>query len=492
MIGNLLNDKRKIINYIMQIVILIIIAIYFFTELKPIAKAALYSHSTTDDYWMSMYVYQVWTRTHSIFSAIAAAFEYAVGIYKTWDGNFLSMFLTSLSPLVFNESYYYVTFFIMIISLCAGIGLIGFSLLHKRWHIPFINCISIGLLFAIFFLNYLPNSGEGLYWWPGVANYTVFFGFILFAQGLFVLYWNSSKKIWLILASIAFFLVGLGNPLTGLINVCLLAYELIYIIYDKKSIKTLYWIPFVCALVALMIVVFSPASSIRVQDTNMNFFEIIMSCFKNGTILMKAITRPAVILYYIMVAVISFWSFYNYVSFDKKSFVLPGVFAVMMICLYYASYAPIIYAGGIYFGRLLDTNYFVMLMVFTVSIIYACGALACFIKKYIKSKKIYSVLSIVNYILTVIVVIICINLANQFYYSCLSTSFRVECSIKDDTLYEYDRILDERYQQLADPAIPEVYIYEPPYVGIYIHDDRSCYEAIGDYFKKSVIFVERK
>lgn len=488
MIGNLLKDKRKIINYIMQMVILLVISVYFFTELKPIAKASIYSHSTTDDYWMSMYVYQVWSSTHSIFSTIAAAFEYAVGIYRTWDGNFLSMFLTCLSPLVFNESYYYVTFFIMIISLCAGIGLIGFSLLYKRWHIPFINCISIGLLFAIFFLNYLPNSGEGLYWWPGVANYTVFFGFILFAQGLFVLYWNSSKKIWLILASIAFFLVGLGNPLTGLINVCLIAYELIYRIFEKKSVKTLYWIPFICALIALMIVVFSPASSIRVQDTNMNFFEIIVSCFKNGTIMMKAITRPAVIIYYIMVALISFWSFYNYVSFDKKSFILPGVFAVLMICLYYASYAPIIYAGGMYFGRLLDTNYFVMLMTFTVSIIYSSGALA----RFIKTKKTSNVLSRIIDISTVIAVFICITVVNQFYFSCLSTSFRVECSIKDDTLYEYDRILDERYQQLIDPSIEEVYIYEPPYIGIFIHDDRSCYIAIGEYFRKSVIFVEQK
>lgn len=487
MIGNLLKDKRKIINYIMQIVILIIIAIYFFTELKPIAKAALYSHSTTDDYWMSMHVYQVWSGTHSIFSAIAAAFEYAVGIYKTWDGNFLSMFLTSLSPLVFNERYYFITFFVMLISLFAGIGLIGFSLLHKRWHIPFINCISIGLLFAIFFLNYLPNSGEGLYWWPGVANYTVFFGFILFAQGLFVLYWNSSKKRWLILASIAFFLVGLGNPLTGLINVFLIAYELIYRIFEKKSVKTLYWIPFICALTGLMIVVFSPGSSIRVPQVNMSFFEIVLESFKNGTIMMKAITRPAVILYYIMVAVISFWSFYNYVDLDKKCFRLPGVFALFMICLYYASYAPTIYAGGIYFGRLLDTNYFVMLMVITVSIIYSCGALA----RFIKTKKASNVVKNIIYITTVSVVIICIIVAKQYYFSCLSTSYRVECSIKDDTLYEFDRILDERFINLGNPAITEVYIYEPPYVGIFIHDDRGCYTTIGEYFNKNVIFVER-
>ncbi|MGN1187345.1 MAG: hypothetical protein ACI4R6_02525, partial [Lachnospiraceae bacterium] len=290
MLEKIEKNKRQIINYTIQSAVLLFVGIYFIKQINPIINAAKFSHPTTDDYWMSSYVHVVWERTHSVFSAIAASFEYSVGMYKNWDGNFLSMFLTCLSPLAFNENYYFIVFYVMLISLCAGIGLIAYSLLHKRWHIPLINCISICLLFIIFFLNYLPNSGEGLYWWPGVANYTLFFGFLLFAQGLFVLYWNKNKIVWLILASISFFLVGLGNPLTGLVNVCLLAYELLYRFYEKRSFKTLFWIPFLCALIGLLIVVLAPASSVRVPEVNMNFFEIVLSSFKNGTIMMRAIT----------------------------------------------------------------------------------------------------------------------------------------------------------------------------------------------------------
>ena len=83
------NNKKSVFNHAAQIIILLVVIKYFYDMINPIIKVAQYSHPTMDDYWMTTYVHEQWLENHSVLGFIAAAFRYAIGIYKTWDGNFL-------------------------------------------------------------------------------------------------------------------------------------------------------------------------------------------------------------------------------------------------------------------------------------------------------------------------------------------------------------------------------------------------------------------
>lgn len=106
------NNKKSVFNHAAQIIILLVVIKYFYDMINPIIKVAQYSHPTMDDYWMTTYVHEQWLENHSVLGFIAAAFRYAIGIYKTWDGNFLSMFITSMSPAVFGDYAYSFTFYL--------------------------------------------------------------------------------------------------------------------------------------------------------------------------------------------------------------------------------------------------------------------------------------------------------------------------------------------------------------------------------------------
>lgn len=84
------------------------------------------------------------------------------------------MFLTGLTPLAFNENSYHFVFDIAIINMAIGLAVIAYSLLHRRWKMSLINCISVCLIFIIFYIDYAPSANEGIYWWPGIANYNFF------------------------------------------------------------------------------------------------------------------------------------------------------------------------------------------------------------------------------------------------------------------------------------------------------------------------------
>lgn len=233
------NNKKSVFNHAAQIIILLVVIKYFYDMINPIIKVAQYSHPTMDDYWMTTYVHEQWLENHSVLGFIAAAFRYAIGIYKTWDGNFLSMFITSMSPAVFGDYAYSFTFYFMFVTFCIGSLAAMYAILYRRFRMPLINCVSMALLFIAFFMNFLVNAGEGLYWWPGVANYTFFFGMFMFAHSMSALYWESHRKVFLVIASIFMFLVGLGNPFTSLVSACLCAYEAAFTIYEKRTAKTL-------------------------------------------------------------------------------------------------------------------------------------------------------------------------------------------------------------------------------------------------------------
>lgn len=492
---------REYAYFAVQIFILIFVFRFFQSRFNPILKASEYTHPGMDDYWMSYGVHEVWMKTHSLWKCIQRSFINAVALYNNWDGNILSMFLTGLTPVTFNENRYHLVFIISFIDLALGAGMVSYSLLHRRWKISVINCISICLLFLIFYIDFAPSATEGIYWWPGIANYNLFFGMLLFAQGMFILYWDRHNIVWLIISGIVFFLVGLGNPITGLVNVCLLAYELIYEIYRKKSFKTLYYIPFAMALAGLIIVISAPGNSSRIVGERLSIFTVILDSFKYGSIMTKASIRPAFSIYMIMVALISFGNFvYSMkdinekkdIKADIKKIIETVIYIIMMVCLYYAAYAPLIYTKCDWYGRVLNTTAFVYYMVMTSINIYVCRTVAYFFVKFIsniKSDKINIIKTcevIVSVIATITIVISINTLNGSDYYKSGSLARDAEHALTFQKAQEYDAERDRIFMQLLDPNVEEVHIGEIPVISFYPYIDEVI-DHMEIYYGKKII-----
>ena len=489
------------INIIIQILIMILVIKYFVSVYKPISEVAKYIHSGMDDYWMSVGVHWKWVSTHSLFGCIKEAFKNAVFLYKTWDGNFLSMFLTNLSPVAFRESLYYITYKVAFYSMIIGIATIAYTLLHRRWKISIINCVSISLLFLIFYINYEKAPSDGIFWWPGVANYNLYFGMILFAQGLFILYWEKKNIVWLVISSIVFFLIGLGNPMTGLVNVCLLAYEVLYEIYRKKTFKHLFYIPFACALVGLAIEVLAPGNAYRTGQGTLSVLETIIGCFKYGTKMKNACAPKALYFYLMIVAIISLYDFtknsvHKVKQDNRKNITIiieTVVFTLLMVCLYYASYAPVVYTKCDWYGRVLNTTGFVYLMTMTASVLYICRTIAYFIGKYLCNVKIFKKISckdIFRYVVAVVAVICIIimpqKLESTWEYMNSSLVFYAKWSLDNDSAITYHKQRSELASQLENPDITEVHVGEIEITAFYpyISDAKGELEP---YYGKTII-----
>ena len=52
-------------------------------------------------------MHHTWMNSHSLIECIQCAWEDTVRVYNNYNGNFLSMFLTGLTPLAFNENRYH-------------------------------------------------------------------------------------------------------------------------------------------------------------------------------------------------------------------------------------------------------------------------------------------------------------------------------------------------------------------------------------------------
>ena len=492
---------KDYVYFALQVVVLILVARYFVSRFSPIAEAAKYTHPGMDDYWMSYGVHHTWMNSHSLIECIQRAWEETVRVYNNYNGNFLSMFLTSLSPVAFNENRYHLIFYIMLADMVIGLGMIAYSLLHRRWKMSILNCISICLLFLVFYLDYAPSAREGIYWWPGIANYNLFFGMILFAQGVYILFWEKHRPVWLVLSTIVFFLIGLGNPLTGLVNVCLLAYELIYEIYRKKSFKTLFYIPLAAAIAGLLIAVTAPGAATRLSADRVTVLETIIMSFKDGTIMTRASIQPAVYFYLIMVAGIALFDMINKKSeaadeavkgAAAKKIIGTVIYVVMMACLYYASFAPLMYARSQYFGRVLNTTTFVYFMTATVSIIYVCRTVAYFVNRALReqeSEKKVNVVDIKNWaagIVALVCMICCVRTVEQPLYKSVSLALNADYALTYQFARLYDEDRDRIFMELLDPDINPVHIGKITYIGFY-PEIRENISDMEQYYDKQII-----
>lgn len=471
---------KKKINFclIVEIVLSVAFLAWIVWKMYPVMCIAQYTHSTTDDYWMSFSVHRVWESTHSVLGAIKEALHTALLAWKYHSGCFISMFVTALSPVAFNEKYYmyaaYATLIILFISVMITSHVVMRTVLKQSVTAALaVACVTIFLL-----VNYLPSPGEGFFWWPGASNYTIFFALSLLTQAFTLLYMNAGSKAWritcLVIASISAFISGQGNLLTALSAACILFLEMLYMAKKNGMRKNGVIIVFILSLISLMLSVLAPGNYIRGAQTvgKLGFFATVWTSIKNGSVFFVSYHRNGTLPYYIFIAVMLLASFLK--SDCKFEFKKPLLFVAAAYLIYCASLAPVEFTGIPYYARVLDLIYFNSVLATMACIVYIMGYVSVVIKRRLSSST-QTGQPCAKWKLTVFAVYAAAGAAvmvfSMFNYL-KTTSYAADVHLKNGDAQRFDKRIDDRFVGYYDTNTRNMeLIYEDSVPSVFFFND---------------------
>ena len=345
----------------------------FLRKFIPLWKLSAYNHSNADDFWMSVSTHFVWEETRSLSATVMEAWNSACQLWQNWDGCFFSMFLSCLSPVVFHESYYRYTFYIISGMMILGVGFFLYELCVRMLDFSISHFLILYPLVLTILFNFTPSAKEGLYWWCGAINYTFFFAVFMISQALLIEYMVSEKSICLILGACIAFCVGLGNLQTALINPVIVCLEVLVFLTVKKGKGKKLILAVAAALFGLLINVAAPGNLVRGGSGlfRQSPFSAILKTIGVSTQLLGQIYRRPMV-WFVLAILIAAW---DALSQSKKNFRYPYPAAVVVVSylVYCAALTPVVYAGSAVYGRCKDISFFIFVIMILCDIIYVAG-----------------------------------------------------------------------------------------------------------------------
>lgn len=362
---------KKIMEW--RIIPILLSVTLFLRKFIPLWRLSAYNHSNADDFWMSVSTHLVWKGTHSLFSTIGEAWNSACQLWQNWDGCFFSMFLSCLSPVVFHESYYKYTFYIVSLVVITGVGFFLYELCVRVLGFSISHFLIIYPLVLTVLFNFSPSAKEGLYWWCGAINYTFFFAVFMMSQAILIEYMVSGKTIWLILGTVMTFCVGLGNLLTALVNPIVVCLEVLVFLIVKKKKDWKFIAVVIAAIAGLLLNVLAPGNLVRGGSGlfHQSPFVAIMETINVSTRLLTQVYRRPM-FWFALAVLFTVWDGVAKSS-RKFRYPYPIAFVVISYLVYCAALTPVIYAGSAVYGRCKDISYFIFVIIAVCDIIYMVG-----------------------------------------------------------------------------------------------------------------------
>ncbi len=186
--------------------------------------------------------------------------------YLHWNGRFTSDVLVNLHPLKSGcLILYQVCSFVSILSTPAV-----FYFLIKEWITENFSAVLISLVATLFYLCYLPNITEGVYWYIGLINYHWGCLCLLLQLILLIRIFKMGENVLLLIASAVLLVISVGfNEVAAVVIPALYLSALIYLkvtAYNEENGKRtvqIVTLHFAIAFIASVFVIFSPGNLTR-------------------------------------------------------------------------------------------------------------------------------------------------------------------------------------------------------------------------------------
>lgn len=162
-----------------------IMASIFFLSLIPLVLIALYNYPADDDFNFVLPVAQAWVQTGSLWEVVKAICNKCAYTYATWQGDFVSTALFSITPIIFDIRLYFLSnwFTLALVCLSAGYLIKGVVCVQLRADRDTFWIVYVSVM--VLALQFLPAIGWSIYWHNG-GIYTVTVCFLALLLGLLI------------------------------------------------------------------------------------------------------------------------------------------------------------------------------------------------------------------------------------------------------------------------------------------------------------------
>ena len=356
------------------------IIIISFLLLLPMFKIGFYSHPSFDDFGYSATTYHVYNETHSIPLTIKEAFDNSIKMTSSWQGLYTAAFVQALQPAIFGVRYYAFTSIISIATIWIPVFLFFYYTLCVRLKWNKLQTFSLASIICTVMTQFLPSAVEGLYWFNGAMNYTLFWGMLIVLMTIYFSFdTNKSKVIWSLkvtMASILAFLISGGNyvPAFEALIVEFIFIVVLITIRNRKSMVGV-GISFLFGLFGFFLSATSPGVAVRQSENQgMNPVRAIIEAIVQGTEIISGYWN-GIALFFVLISLPLLYSLAKTVKDNTKmKFSNPAIVTLIGHMLLCAMLTPPLYAmGSVGEGRLLNMVYLSSIIILFFDVFYVIG-----------------------------------------------------------------------------------------------------------------------
>ncbi len=385
--GNLIKDglercqvkyREKLQRLLNPKCLAVLLTIGYGISLIPLLWIAKFNYPSADDYTNGSQCYHVWEAGHSLTAVLGEALSRAAEEWRIWRGCFTSSFLSALPPNIWGENLYFLTPWLILITLTAATVFFFYEVLVKGFHGDKYNAHSVAMLVLFLTIQCMVKEGrtEGFYWYSGAFNYVFihclslfFYGFLIVAAGN-----SGGKRIRAVIAaSVLGFLTAGGNQMT-MLNVAIILFVVIVVLCIQKQWKNykVLIIPITFFYCGFLLSVIAPGNFIRADEVQgMNPIKAVLVSFYECLDLMLSqwTTWPVLLLVACMIPL--FWHMAGSVSFR---FHYPFLVVLFGYCVVSAMATPPLFAlGNVEAGRIKALLFLMYILVLALCVGYVTG-----------------------------------------------------------------------------------------------------------------------
>ena len=342
-------------------------------SLIPLLLLGKYNVMCIDDYDYGRRVHDTWQETGSLWAAVETAWQQNIDFYQEWQGTYVSCFLMAMCPMNFHYGLAWVVPVLMIGMFTASTFVLGRHIL-TRW----LCCEREGaafcmLLMLFVFYQVIEAPFEGIYWYNGSTHYVLmqsiwFFLLTLVSETI----WAEKKGRAVACCGVAVLLsviVGGGNLVTGLQAEILMAFLLLYVLYQRRDKIIYVIIPFFTGSAGFLVNTLAPGNGKRSSldmDEGYSAVKAVLLSFYHAGVFVIRWTPVLVILAWLALLPL----LWKLAKASKRDFSHPVWVAAGAYCVLSAMFTPTLYAVGMAglsrVDNIIQMTYYVALLMVTV------------------------------------------------------------------------------------------------------------------------------
>jgi len=343
----------------------------------PLYAISFDNHPYYDDFSFSKTVHAVWTETHSLGSALSAAWTSAQTVRNTWQGTYTGTLLSNLQPGVFSESLYWLTTFVLLTAFLLCFGYFYIIVLRTLLGAGRAETACVACLALFLTTQLLPGANEAFFWFNGGIGNTFIYSLLALSLALFVKLAGAKRGApWLIAAlAVLMTLLGGGSYGGGLFGLLICAAVSVYAFVKRHRYRFAYAGLTAWFLACFLYNVSAPGNAVRAAmiGAQPSAVRAVAQSFYYGVALIGNYCTLPVFAVGLMLAPL-LWRLAKNSRFAYRH---PLIVLLGGLCLFCAQLTPPLYSGVFLGGtRTTDTYYYSFITLFLLYETYLLGFLA--------------------------------------------------------------------------------------------------------------------